>query len=306
MVPSKSRQLALNPFLDNEGIIRVGELLQNAPFIYDRKDFWVIDGRSQVRYVLRLCVNCTRFNPSKVDYVMGNLPEVRTQVVRPFTNVGIDYCGPFFIKEKKNRNRNKGKVYVAVFICLSIKAIHLEIVSDLTTEGFIAALKRFIARRGLCESIHSDNATNFVGVNKELKQMLALIMSQEHNNKIQRYLSNQGITRRFSPPYVPHFGGILEGAVKSFEHHLRRVAGNTLFTFEQFNTLIVEIEAILNSRPLTPLSSDPQDILPLTPAHFLIGGSFRSLPEPDYSNVPNNRLSSWQHIQKLRRDSWAR
>ncbi|XP_018332480.1 uncharacterized protein LOC108741982 [Agrilus planipennis] len=261
MVPSKSRLLALNPFLDSEGIIRVGGRLQNAPYIYDKKHpillpksnyvtrliiryyhnityhggiqatlyalrqhFWIIDGRSQVRYVLRLCVNCTRFNPPKVDYIIGNLPEVRTQQVRPFTNVGVDYCGPFFIKEKKNRNRNKIKVYVAVFICLSIKAIHLEIVSDLTTEGFIAALKRFIARRGLCESVHSDNATNFVGANKELKQTLALIMSEEHNNKIQRYLSNQGIAWRFSPPHAPHFGGIWEAAVKSFKHHLRRVA----------------------------------------------------------------------------------
>ena len=342
-VSNKSKLLQLNPFLDGDRIIRVGGRLQNSRFNYQikhpillpksnpvtklliehhhtlthhggiqttlyslRQQYWLIDGRNQVRHVIRSCVRCTRINPPAVNYVMGSLPKVRTLETRPFTNTGIDYCGPFYIKEKKMRNRNKVKVYVAVFICLSTKAIHLEVVSDLTTEGFLAALKRFISRRGLCSTIFSDNATNFVGANRELQDIKQLLTSEEHNQKVFRYLSNKGITWHFSPPSSPHFGGIWEAAVKSFKHHLKRVVGLTLFTYEQFSTLVTEIEAILNSRPLTPLSSDPQDLLALTPAHFLIGDSLTSLPEHNLSTVPSNRLSVWQHIQKIKQDFWKR
>lgn len=98
----------------------------------------------------------------------------------------------------------------------------------------------------------------------------------------------------------------LEAAVKSFKHHLKRVAGNKLFTFENFNTLLIEIEAILDSRPLTPIPSDPNDLLVLTPGHFLIGDSSTGLREPDFSDIPTNRLSNWQHIQKIKQNFWNR
>lgn len=101
---------------------------------------------------------------------MGELPRERVTQARPFYHTGVDYCGPFYIKEKKLRNRAKVKVYVSVFVCLAVKAVHLEIVSELTTDAFIAALKRFIARRGKCRSIHSNNGTNFVGANNQLLQ----------------------------------------------------------------------------------------------------------------------------------------
>jgi hypothetical protein len=99
---------------------------------------------------------------------MGDLPAARITESRPFSNVGIDYCGPFFIKERKDRNRHKIKMYIAIFVCLAVKAVHIELVSDLTSEAFIAALRRFIVRRGFCLTIYSDNGTNFVGANNEL------------------------------------------------------------------------------------------------------------------------------------------
>ncbi|XP_076549257.1 uncharacterized protein LOC117612080 [Osmia lignaria lignaria] len=332
----------LSPFVDKDGIVRVGGRLKHSsmPFtqrhpiilpkarvtgliieaehraqlhagvqgtLYAvRRRFWPIDGRNQVWKALRTCTRCLRARPPATNYIMGELPEARVTEARPFTNVGVDYCGPFYIKERRHRNRTRIKVYVAVFVCLAVKAVHLELVSDLTSEAFIAALRRFIARRGYCVKIHSDNGTNFVGANNEIQEIQRLIRSDEHNTKVQNFLAQRSIEWSFIPPRAPHFGGLWEAAVKSFKNHLLRVAGTELFTFEDFNTLIIEIESILNSRPLTPMSSDPNDLLVLTPGHFLIGDSLTSLRERDYLDTPPNRLSSWQFIQRIKQHFWTR
>ncbi|KMQ83165.1 hypothetical protein RF55_20748, partial [Lasius niger] len=132
------------------------------------------------------------------------------------------------------------------------------------------------------------------------------INTQPHKEILTHWLGEQEVSWKFIPPRSPHFGGIWETAVWSFKHHLYRVTRDTLFTFEQFNTLIIKIEAILNSRPLTSLSTEPDDLDVLTPSHFLIGGLLSSVPETDFSNIPSNRLSQWQHIQKLKHDFWNR
>ncbi|XP_076231233.1 uncharacterized protein LOC143177255 [Calliopsis andreniformis] len=338
----KGRIQRLNPFIDRDGILRVGGRLKNSlmPFnqrhpiilpktrataliienehraqlhagtqatLYAiRRRYWPIDGRNQVWKVIKNCIRCCRAQPPPVDYIMGDLPVARVTESRPFTHVGVDYCGPFYIKERKHRNRSRVKVYVAVFVCLAVKAVHLELVSDLSTEAFIAALKRFIARRGFCANLYSDNGSNFIGANNELRELRSLLQSDDHQRKLTTFLADHCINWNFIPPLTPHFGGLWEAAVKSFKYHLKRVAGAELFTFENFNTLIIEIEAILNSRPLTPMSSDPNDLLVLTPGHFLIGDSLTSLREHDFRDVPANRLSSWQHIQKVKQHFWTR
>ncbi|XP_073968186.1 uncharacterized protein [Bombus fervidus] len=212
----KGKLQRLNPFLDKDGMLRVGGRLRHSTLPFNqkhpiilpksttialiiehehllnlhagtqatlyalRRSYWPIDGRSQVWSTVKKCVRCCRANPPPVEYVMGDLPAARTTESRPFTNVGIDYCGPFFIKERRDRNRRKIKAYVAIFICLSVKAVHIELVSDLTSEAFIAALRRFIARRGFCSSIYSDNGTNFVGANNELRELRDLLRSDNH------------------------------------------------------------------------------------------------------------------------------
>lgn len=138
-------------------------------------------------------------------------------------NTGVDFCGPLFIKEKKYRNRSRIKVYICVFICMAVKAVHIEIVSDLSTEGFLAALRRFIARRGVPTHLYSDNGTNFVGANCELKELYALLESEQFKKDVHTYATTKRITWHFNPPLTPHFGGIWEAAVKSFKHHFRRV-----------------------------------------------------------------------------------
>ncbi|XP_033361877.1 uncharacterized protein LOC117240110, partial [Bombus vosnesenskii] len=158
------------------------------------------------------CVRCCRAQPPPVEYVMGNLPEARVTESRPFTNVGVDYCGPFHIKEKRDRNRRQIKVYVAIFVCLAIKAVHIELVDDLTSEAFIAALRRFIARRGYCSTIHSDNGTNFRGASNELRELHDLLQSDDHKEKVTAFLADKQIEWRFIPPHSPHFGGLWEAA----------------------------------------------------------------------------------------------
>ena len=239
--------------------------------------------------------------------MMGNLPQVRTsQSLRPFLNVGVDYCGPLYIKEKRFQNRKKLKVYVAIYVCMGTKAVHLELVSDLTTEAFIASLKRLFSRRGKSKTIYSDNGKNFVGANRELNELYQLLLSSEHNKNVQQFLMSERITWHFIPPGAPHFGGLWEAAVKSFKHHLLRTVGDTLLTYEQFQTCIIEIEAILNSRPISPMSSDPNDFRPLTPGHILIGGPLTSFPQIDLSDTGSNRLSAWEHAQKMREHFWKR
>ncbi|XP_063994337.1 uncharacterized protein LOC135171637 [Diachasmimorpha longicaudata] len=341
--PELAKVSKLAPFLDKDGLIRVGGRLRNAMIPYSqrhpiiipkshpitkliiweahisqlhagpqatlyhiRQQYWPLDGRNSVRHIIHKCIRCTRLSPPSVEYIMGNLPAARVTESRPFSNVGIDYCGPFFIKEKKFRNRGRVKVYVAVFTCLAVKAVHLEVVSDLTTEAFLAALRRFIARRGCCRNIYSDNGTNFVGASNELKEIYELLKSVDLQQQAQSLLTNKRIQWHFIPPQSPHFGGLWEAAVKSFKHHLYRIVTNELLTIEEFNTLVIEIEAVLNSRPLTPMSSDPNDLLVLTPGHFLIGESLTCPREYDFTDASSNRLSSWQHIQKLKQHFWAR
>ncbi|XP_033361819.1 uncharacterized protein LOC117240071 [Bombus vosnesenskii] len=271
-----------------------------------RLRYWPIDGRSQVWRTLRRCVRCCRANPPPVEYLMGDLPEARITESRPFTNVGIDYCGPFYIKERRDRNRRKIKTYAAIFVCLATKAVHIELVSDLTTDAFLAALRRFISRRGHCATILTDNGTNFVGANRELQELRTLLQSDDHQDRVQNFLTDRQIQWRFNPPNSPHFGGLWEAAVKAFKRHLIRVVGTELLTFEHFNTLVIEIEAILNSRPLTPISSDPKDPPVLTPGHFLIGDTLTRLRERDFRTVPSGRLSSWQRIHQIKQHFWSR
>ncbi|XP_055838638.1 uncharacterized protein LOC129906759 [Episyrphus balteatus] len=202
-------------------------------FIRDR--FWVTNARPLVRSMIFKCVHCNKYKPKLCDQVMGNLPKDRVTPGRPFEICGVDFCGPM-LTSWKIRGKVPYKSYVSVFVCFVTKAVHLELVSDLSSDAFIAALKRLI---------------------------------------------DKGIQFEFIPPRAPHFGGIWEVAVKSAETLLTRTFGGAILTFEELNTALVEVEAILNSRPITAMSSDPSDFTALTPGHFLIGCPINSFPEPE-------------------------
>lgn len=235
---------------------------------------------------------------------MGDLPRSRLLSKSPFHVTGVDYAGPFSIKNRKGRGAKLFKCYMCLFICFATKCIHLELVSDLTSEAFILALRRFVSRRGKPARIYSDNGTNFVRANKELKILGDYLISKK--DQLVESFSREGLEWHFIPPGSPHFGGIWEAGVKSTKHHLKRVIGNANLTFEELNTLLIQVEAILNSRPLFPISSDPNDLYPLTPAHFLVGKILTSVPDPDVRQISENRLSRYQRVQQLVQHFWSR
>jgi len=140
---------------------------------------------------------------------VAHLPKSRVEDrVTPFYHTGVDFFGPMFVKEKKWRNRGRVKVYGCVFICMSVRAVHIEIVSDLSTEAFLAALRRFMGRRAIPAHIYSDNGTNFVGTNRQLRELHALIESNNFKTRINEFATSKRITWHFNPPLSPHFGGI--------------------------------------------------------------------------------------------------
>ncbi|GBN00176.1 hypothetical protein AVEN_206044-1 [Araneus ventricosus] len=321
----------LNVFLDDDDLIRVGGRLTNSELSFDQKhpillprdqkltdiimehfhiknlhvgaktllhlvrqEYWPLNGRNNARRIVHEFLKCYKAKPKLEEQIMASLPRERVTVSSPFTNTGIDLCGPFYIKYKNQRKGIFNKVYVAIFVCFSTRAVHLEILTDLTSDALIATLKSFFARRGICTTIFSDNATNFVGANSELTKFYQLFKKLPDN--LASYLVSQSISWKFLPPRSPNFGGLWEAGVKSFKHHLKRTVGNLKLTIEEFLTVVNQIEGVLNSRPLIPLSSDPNDFLTLTPGHFLIGRPISSIPEPQLVNVPNNRLSSWQKV----------
>ncbi|XP_062700072.1 uncharacterized protein LOC134284801 [Aedes albopictus] len=268
-----------------------------------RQRYWLVNARSTIRLVTRRCVKCFRTNPTTPSQLMGNLPVSRVVPSPPFAVTGVDYAGPFWTKQG-TRRPTLVKSYIAVYVCMATKAVHLECVTDLTTDAFMASLRRFIARRGMVHELHSDNATNFRGASHELNQLYQQFREQRTVDTIESFCRNHEIEWHFIPPDAPEFGGLWEAAVKSAKTHLKRVVGNSSLTFEEFCTVLAEIEAVLNSRPLFAISNDPADPLVITPAHYLIGRPLIAPAEPSLENVKASRLSRWQHLQLLREQFW--
>lgn len=343
IVKTNSKLYTLNPFLDSDGLIRVGGRLLNSNLSFDHKypivlpskhkftrllikhvhhkylhagaqfvlsqirsQFWPINGKSEVRSVLRQCITCFKVKPPEIAQLMSGLPEARVTVSRPFTYCGVDYTGPYLIKDGKLRNRMLIKAYFCIFICLATKAVHVEIVTDLTTEGFLNSFKRFTSRRGLCKRICSDNAKNFVGADNYLKQIHELIENISKDQQCHNYFLEHHVEWDFIPARSPHFGGIWEAAVKSFKYHIKRVIGDQHLTYEQLLTVVTQIESVLNSRPILPLSNDPTDLLALTPGHFLIGSSLVAVPQEDVTEISHNRLNHFKQLQQLVQNFWTR
>jgi hypothetical protein len=339
-VPQNSKLISLSPFIDDTGLLRVGGRLKNAPLKYDqkhpllmpknhsvtnlliesihkqqlhggcqttiaalRRQYWILSCRNAVRKIIFQCIKCFRANPKSYPQLMGDLPAPRVTPSRPFTVTAIDYAGPIVIKNGYGRTTRTVKSYIAIFVCFATRAVHIELVCDCSTSTFLNALKRFISRGGKPSHLYSDNATNFIGANRELRN---LFKQANFNTAIVNHLANEQISWHFIPPRSPHMGGLWEAAVKSTKGHLKRVIGNVILNYEELNTLLTMIEACLNSRPLTPVSNEAADFSALTPGHFLIGDALTSPAEPDLSEIPCNRLNRYQLLMKLRQHFWSR
>lgn len=221
VVPNTSKILSLSPILDENGILRVGGRLKSAALAYEAKypillpkdhtitkliirnehiknlhagiqatvyavrdKFWPISAKVTTRNIIKKCVICFRFKPIMSETIMSDLPSSRVTPSHPFAHCGLDFGGPFFIREHKRRNAKLIKVYICIFICFSTKVIHIELVADLSSEAFLGSLKRFMARRGKVSCLYSDNGTNFVGTARKLNDLHKVFTEEQMQRKI--------------------------------------------------------------------------------------------------------------------------
>ena len=248
---------SLQPLVDSHGILRVGGRLNNSNLHYrfihpiilhgtnpitkllTRSEhvrllyagptllyttlslrFHLVGGKKLIRSVTRSCITCRRLVTRPNPPTMGMLPTSRVTPGQVFDEVGVDFAGPVFTKYGHVRKPVIVKSYICVFVSLSVKAVHLELVSELTTEAFIACLRRFVSRRGKPQVIWSDNGTNFVGANRELSEIFNFLKQQVVQEKVSDFCSSERIKWKFIPQCAPHFGGLWEAAVKSTKIHL--------------------------------------------------------------------------------------
>jgi len=221
--------------------------------------------------------------------VMGFLPKPRVTPARLFQHTEVDYAGLVLLRTTRGQGHKAHKAFLAIFVCLGTRAVHLEVVSDYTAEAFLAALRRFTSRRGLPQELVSDCGTNFTGAEAELRALFTA--GNQEAQSIGCALTTERILWRFNPPAAPHFGGVWEAAVKAVKHYLRRVLGNSTLTFEEMATFLAQVEACLNSWPIAPLLDDPDDLAALTPGHFLVGTALLAVPEPTLADVSTSRLT---------------
>ncbi|XP_064647086.1 uncharacterized protein LOC135499946 [Lineus longissimus] len=257
-----------------------------------RQRFWITNANSAARKVISDCVTCRRHRSKVIEQKMADLPEP------PFSRTGVDYFGPIEVK----RGRSTVKRYGVLFTCLTVRAVHLELADSLDTDSCINAIRRFIARRGQVVKLRSDNGTNFVASEKELK----LAFRSIDQSRIQQMLAKQGIVREFNTPYAPHQGGIWERQVQTVKRKLKVILKEQSVSDEGLRTLLCEVEAVVNDRPLTRASSDPSDLEVLTPNHLLLLKSQPYLPVGTFDKNDLYTRRRWRQVQFLADLFWKR
>uniref|UniRef100_A0A1I7W8R0 Integrase catalytic domain-containing protein n=1 Tax=Heterorhabditis bacteriophora TaxID=37862 RepID=A0A1I7W8R0_HETBA len=309
---------------DKDGLIRYRSRMQNADVTYDFKNpifipgispivnlilrdnhikyghcgkqhliaivsqkYWIPGISRLITAILKSCVICKRVNSLSFRYpATGSLPPDRVVKANPFQNSGIDLLGPFDLKENN-------KAYICLFTCLVTRAVHLECVENLSASAFLKALQRFIARRGVPSIIRSDQGSNFILA----EYILSKINDKYHfqNTPVKGFIENEKIKWIFNPPSSPWMGGVWERLVQSVKRAYIKMIGRKKLSFIEMNTIIINIEAILNSRPITHV--DPNDIsaVPIRPIDFISQRLKFSLPsfisieeetDPDYVICP--------------------
>jgi len=230
---------------------------------------------------------------------MADLPADRvTPNKPPFTFVGMDCFGPFMVK----RARSLVKRYGALYTCLTTRAVHIEIVHTMETSSFLNSLRRFIARRGKPEVVRSDNGTNFVGGQRELKEAI----QQWNQQQINEFLLQRDIEWKFNPPAASHQGGVWERCITTVRKVLNALLHEQTLDDEGISTLMCEVESIINSRPITKCSDDPRDAEPLTPNHLLLLRPCPNMPPGIFCKEDNYSRRRWRQVQYMADIFWRR
>ncbi|XP_057376227.1 uncharacterized protein LOC130697337 [Daphnia carinata] len=344
-LPLRSKLRNFKPFLDEDGQMRIGGRILLAPIDYAakhpillpasqlltkriiwdyhvrnihvkterlltdlRSHYWILSGRKVVKSVLNNCWPCKRTSAKPSPPLMASLPVHRlTPHLAAFTYTGIDYFGPLTVRVG-GRGRRHEKRWISLFTCFTTRAVHLEVANGLSMEEFLLCFSRFVSLRGKPKVVYSDNGTNFVAAEQELRQALEELISK--HEELQTLMPCQQIEWHFSPPHGPHFGGVWERIVQSCKRAMKSSKGNCLVTDQVLRTVIAEVAALLNARPLTHLSVDPEDPDPLTPNHFLYGGARPYFPlqlaDVEDLNVTNKQFQQSQAILQHFWNRWLR
>ena len=238
--------------------------------------------------------------------LMGNLPKERITVFKPpFTITGVDCFGPVAIKQYQQTRTSSNKQikrYGVLFTCLTTRAVHLELSIDITTDNFLMTLRQFIARRGEADIIWCDNGSNFVGVKKELKQAL----QNFRHDSIAKELALRNMEWKFIPPISPWVVGVWEIMVRLTKRALETVTNDRPMYEEVLRTFLVEVESMLNSRPVTSISDDYKDLQVLNPNHFLTDKLTKYFSSNEFPQSDINSRKRWKSMQALANMFWTR
>jgi hypothetical protein len=262
-----------------------------------RERYWIIRGRELVKKVIKNCVVCRKADGK--PYASGkppDLPSSRVSNDPPFTNVGLDFAGPLYIRDKPANDSDEGsnKVYILLLTCVSTRAVHLELTPSLTVSSFLCAFRRFTSRRGVPALLLSDNAKTFRAASKEIRKLC-------RSEEVLRYLADMRISWTFIVEKAPWWGGFWERLVKSIKRPLKKVIGRTSLTYDQLQTLIVEIEGLLNARPITYIYDDSESISsPLSPSHLIYGRRIVNSPNGQYFEVISTNKSLTRKLRHHR------
>ena len=266
-----------------------------------RKRFWIMNARSSIRQTIKHCQICRKATAPTAQQKMSPLPPQRLDVQSPaFTHVGVDYTGFFRLQRPKDVTQ---KAYIVIFTCMTSRAVHLEIVTDMTTIGFIEALRSMIARRGTPHTIYSDNAQTFIATDTQLKLLFEALPA-----KIDPWLKVERIEWEFNAPYAQHRGGAWERLVKTVKDTLKKTLGRQEIRESLFRVVVKETEAYINDRPLTYNVENMENWHPVTPAQICLGRDISTLPTGSDGFKPTRdgrqAINLWKSRMALSQQAW--
>ena len=268
--------------------------------------FWIVGAKKCINSILHKCVVCNKLRGRTTEQKMADLPSDRLNTEPPFTYVGLDVFGPWAVTTRRTRGgQANSKRWAVLFTCMSTRAVHIELIEAMDTSSFINALRRFFALRGPAKQIRSDCGTNFTGACKELQ----ILLTDPKEPNVRRYLGEEGCSWIFNPPHSSHMGGAWErmiGISRRILNSMLKQTSPSRLTHEVLSTLMAEVTAIINARPLAPISSDPESPFLLTPASLLTQKVCTSPPPPGAFDGKDLHRQQWRQVQHLANTFWNR
>jgi hypothetical protein len=323
----------LDPLTDSEGILRVGGRVDKSVATYDtrhpvllardhwtsklimrqahqyghsgvaatvakvRRKYWIVRAHSLAKSVKHECVFCKKSQAQCETQKMADLPEIRlAPYTPPFYNTACDYFGPYYVKIGRNKTT---KHYGVVFTCLNTRAVHLELAVDCSAMEFIQVLRRFFAVRGKPALILSDNGTQLVGAERELREMI----EGWEKEKLKEFAAEKGIKWQFITPTAPHQNGCAEAMVKSCKRAIKKAIGDSKLTPFELYTCFLEIANLINQRPIGRVTTDPSEGTYLCPNDILLGRASSKVPQGPFKETrdPRKRV---EFVRRIVDDFW--